>query len=130
MSQCIGRQQFRFAIRHKWNSERGTFGMKKWMTKLWSEVPKWCLLCFFLHAYILSYIYWPCSSEIYVYQADLSKRTLSFRWIKQVVFLTEVEELLEVMDGAEFKKIAAPLFRQIARCVSSTHFQVFPSIFL
>lgn len=43
---------------------------------------------------------------------------------KEILFLTEVEELIEVMDEQEFKHIADPLFRQIAKCVSSIHFQV------
>jgi len=35
-----------------------------------------------------------------------------------------MEELLDVIDPAEFRKIVEPLFRQIAKCVSSSHFQV------
>ena len=42
----------------------------------------------------------------------------------QVMFLGEMEELLDVIDPAEFRKIVEPLFRQIAKCVSSSHFQV------
>jgi len=41
------------------------------------------------------------------------------------MFLGEMEELLDVIDPAEFRKIVEPLFRQIAKCVSSSHFQVF-----
>ena len=40
------------------------------------------------------------------------------------MFLGEMEELLDVIDPAEFRKIVEPLFRQIAKCVSSSHFQV------
>ncbi|KAI9355737.1 phosphatase 2A regulatory B subunit-domain-containing protein [Zopfochytrium polystomum] len=43
---------------------------------------------------------------------------------KEVMFLNEVEEILDVMEPEEFQKIQVPLFQQIARCVSSTHFQV------
>lgn len=40
------------------------------------------------------------------------------------MFLTEVEEILDVIEPSEFSKIMDPLFRQIAMCVQSTHFQV------
>lgn len=43
---------------------------------------------------------------------------------KEVMFLTEVEEILDVMEPAEFQKIMEPLFKQVAMCVQSTHFQV------
>lgn len=43
---------------------------------------------------------------------------------KEVMFLGEMEELLDVIDPAEFRKVVEPLFRQIAKCVSSSHFQV------
>lgn len=43
---------------------------------------------------------------------------------KEVMFLGEMEEILDVIDPAEFQKIADPFFRQMARCVSSSHFQI------
>jgi len=43
---------------------------------------------------------------------------------KEVMFLNELEEILDIIDSTEFKKVAVPLFGQIARCVSSSHFQV------
>jgi len=43
---------------------------------------------------------------------------------KEVVFLGEIEEILDVIEPAQFMKIQEPLFRQIAKCVSSPHFQV------
>lgn len=43
---------------------------------------------------------------------------------KEVMYLTEVEEILDVIEPNEFQKIMEPLFRQIAMCVQSTHFQV------
>lgn len=43
---------------------------------------------------------------------------------KEVMFLGEMEELMDVIDPNEFRKIVDPLFRQIAKCVSSSHFQV------
>ncbi|GJN88799.1 hypothetical protein Rhopal_001769-T1 [Rhodotorula paludigena] len=43
---------------------------------------------------------------------------------KEVMFLNEVEEILDVIEPAEFQKIMVKLFQQLARCVSSQHFQV------
>ena len=40
------------------------------------------------------------------------------------MFLNEVEEILDVIEPQEFVKIQEPLFKQIAKCVSSYHFQV------
>ncbi|KAF3431112.1 hypothetical protein FNV43_RR25842 [Rhamnella rubrinervis] len=43
---------------------------------------------------------------------------------KEVMFLTELEEILEATQPAEFQRCMVPLFRQIARSMSSFHFQV------
>ncbi|XP_047341794.1 serine/threonine protein phosphatase 2A 59 kDa regulatory subunit B' gamma isoform-like [Impatiens glandulifera] len=43
---------------------------------------------------------------------------------KQVLFLGELEEVLEATQMAEFQRCVVPLFRQIGRCLSSSHFQV------
>ncbi|TXT10918.1 hypothetical protein VHUM_01669 [Vanrija humicola] len=43
---------------------------------------------------------------------------------KEVMYLNEVEEILDVIEGAEFAKIQNPLFSQLARCINSQHFQV------
>ncbi|XP_017768523.1 PREDICTED: serine/threonine-protein phosphatase 2A 56 kDa regulatory subunit gamma isoform-like isoform X2 [Nicrophorus vespilloides] len=43
---------------------------------------------------------------------------------KEVMFLNELEEILDVIEPAEFQKIMSPLFRQLSKCVSSPHFQV------
>uniref|UniRef100_A0A1J3DI46 Serine/threonine protein phosphatase 2A regulatory subunit n=1 Tax=Noccaea caerulescens TaxID=107243 RepID=A0A1J3DI46_NOCCA len=43
---------------------------------------------------------------------------------KEVMFLGEVEEILEAMSVMEFQKIMVPLFLRIACCVNSSHFQV------
>ncbi|KAK9117454.1 hypothetical protein Sjap_016401 [Stephania japonica] len=42
---------------------------------------------------------------------------------KEVMFLGELEEVLEATQPAEFHRCMVPLFRQIARCMSSSHFQ-------
>lgn len=39
------------------------------------------------------------------------------------MFLGEMEEILDVIEPTQFSKIQEPLFRQLAKCVSSTHFQ-------
>jgi len=43
---------------------------------------------------------------------------------KVVMFLNELEEILDVIEPNEFVKTIEPLFKQLARCVSSPHFQV------
>lgn len=43
---------------------------------------------------------------------------------KEVMFLSELEEVLEATQAAEFQRCMVPLFRQIARCLNSSHFQV------
>lgn len=45
---------------------------------------------------------------------------------KEVMFLNELEEILDVIEPSEFVKVMEPLFRQLAKCVSSPHFQVGP----
>ncbi|KAL5571234.1 hypothetical protein UlMin_020831 [Ulmus minor] len=43
---------------------------------------------------------------------------------KEVMFLAELEEVLEATQAAEFQRCMVPLFRQIGRCLNSLHFQV------
>lgn len=43
---------------------------------------------------------------------------------KEVLFLSELEEVLEATQPAEFQRCMVPLFRQVGRCVNSLHFQV------
>ncbi|XVE72434.1 hypothetical protein DITRI_Ditri11bG0039200 [Diplodiscus trichospermus] len=43
---------------------------------------------------------------------------------KEVMFLGELEEVLEATQTAEFQRCMVPLFRQIGHCLSSSHFQV------
>ncbi|KAI8890729.1 protein phosphatase 2A regulatory B subunit [Backusella circina FSU 941] len=43
---------------------------------------------------------------------------------KELMFLNEVEELLDVIEVQEFRKIMCPLFRKLGQCVSSDHVQV------
>lgn len=40
------------------------------------------------------------------------------------MYLNELEEILDVIEPAEFTKVMVPLFKQLAKCVSSPHFQV------
>ena len=61
----------------------------------------------------------------YVY--GFSPLSLHSNWhtlVLQVMFLGEIEEILDVIDPAQFQKVMVPLFKNIARCVSSPHFQV------
>ncbi|CAM8948607.1 unnamed protein product [Rhodiola kirilowii] len=43
---------------------------------------------------------------------------------KEVLFLSELEEVLEATHAAEFQSCMVPLFRQLGRCLNSSHFQV------
>ncbi|KAK3013150.1 hypothetical protein RJ639_008573 [Escallonia herrerae] len=43
---------------------------------------------------------------------------------KEVMFLSELEEVLEATQPPEFQRCIVPLFKQIARCLNSLHFQV------
>ncbi|KAM0875938.1 hypothetical protein ACQ4PT_036490 [Festuca glaucescens] len=43
---------------------------------------------------------------------------------KEVLFLGELEEVLEATQQAEFQRCMVPLFKQIGRCLNSSHFQV------
>eukprot|EP00300_Choanocystis_sp_HF-7_P042833 c9515_g1_i1.p1 GENE.c9515_g1_i1~~c9515_g1_i1.p1 ORF type:complete len:391 (-),score=75.53 c9515_g1_i1:117-1289(-) len=43
---------------------------------------------------------------------------------KAVLFLQEVEDILQLTQPAEFEIILEPLFRRLSACIMSTHFQV------
>ena len=43
---------------------------------------------------------------------------------KELLFLGELDEVLELTQAAEFGKVLQPLFRQVSRCITSPHFQV------
>mmetsp|Transcript_36694 Transcript_36694/g.85714 ORF Transcript_36694/g.85714 Transcript_36694/m.85714 type:complete len:563 (-) Transcript_36694:581-2269(-) len=43
---------------------------------------------------------------------------------KEVLFLNEVEEMLEMIHTVEFAEVMIPLFQQVALCIGSPHFQV------
>lgn len=40
------------------------------------------------------------------------------------MFLGEIEEILDVIEPSQFIRVQEPLFKQIAACISSPHFQV------
>ncbi len=42
----------------------------------------------------------------------------------QVMFLGEIEEILDVIEPSQFIRVQEPLFKQISACISSPHFQV------
>lgn len=61
--------------------------------------------------------------------ADIVIRGLLKYWpvtnsSKEVMFLSELEEVLEATQLQEFQHCMVPLFQQIARCLNSLHFQV------
>jgi serine/threonine-protein phosphatase 2A regulatory subunit B' len=43
---------------------------------------------------------------------------------KEVMFLGEIEEILDAIEASQFQKVMETLFKKIAKCVSSPHFQV------
>jgi serine/threonine-protein phosphatase 2A regulatory subunit B' len=43
---------------------------------------------------------------------------------KEILFLNEFEQILDIIDPVQFKKISVPLFKRLAACVSSQNFQV------
>ncbi|CEP15139.1 hypothetical protein [Parasitella parasitica] len=43
---------------------------------------------------------------------------------KEVMFLNEIEEILDIVDIPEFQAIMVPLFIKLSQCVASSHFQV------
>jgi serine/threonine-protein phosphatase 2A regulatory subunit B' len=43
---------------------------------------------------------------------------------KEVMFLNEIEEVMDVTDNVEFPKVMVPIFQKVAQCISSSHFQV------
>ncbi|ORX46128.1 protein phosphatase 2A regulatory B subunit [Hesseltinella vesiculosa] len=43
---------------------------------------------------------------------------------KEVMFLNELEEILDIIEVYEFQRIMTPLFAKLSQCVSSPHFQV------
>lgn len=48
-------------------------------------------------------------------------KTCSF---KEVMFLNELDEILDMIEPDNFKNVMEPLFKQISRCLCSSHFQV------
>jgi len=40
------------------------------------------------------------------------------------MFLNELEEILDMIEPEHFKNVMEPLFKQISRCLCSSHFQV------
>ncbi|KAD3337514.1 hypothetical protein E3N88_33034 [Mikania micrantha] len=43
---------------------------------------------------------------------------------KEILFIGELEEVLEATETTEFQRCMVPLFKQIARCLNSPHIQV------
>merc|ERR1712173_166720 len=43
---------------------------------------------------------------------------------KELLFLSELEEVLEMTEQPQFEKLIVPVFKRIAACICSPHFQV------
>ena len=46
------------------------------------------------------------------------------KFFNQVLFLSEIEEILDVCEPHEFLNICEPLFIRLSYCFNSSHFQV------
>ena len=44
--------------------------------------------------------------------------------LKEVLFINELKEIINSIKQAEFQKIMIPLFKQLTKCILSTHSQV------
>jgi len=44
--------------------------------------------------------------------------------VKETLFLTELQEVLEVCEVEKVQPLITPLFRRIVRCIGGTHLQV------
>lgn len=44
--------------------------------------------------------------------------------VKETLFLTELQEVLEIVEDDKIKDLISPLFRRIVRCIGGTHLQV------
>lgn len=44
--------------------------------------------------------------------------------VKETLFLTELQEVLEIVDDDKISDLIVPLFRRIVRCIGGTHLQV------
>ena len=90
-----------------------------------STVQKRCVSFPFLSLLLTCYFAWQRGRLIGRNGTFLVNDSFAFASLLQVMFLNELEEILDVIEPAEFQKVMVPLFRQLARCVSSPHFQVF-----
>lgn len=98
---------------------------------------------FLLHVQVIRGLlkFWPktCSQKEVVCLTITKHHALSGTWSQpdpdaersglhllsnQVMFLGEIEEILDVIEPTQFKKIEEPLFKQISKCVANPHFQV------
>lgn len=78
-------------------------------------MPEFMLACFYSACFCQ--VTWSiCVTTSMYFQCVL--------FLFQIMFLSEVEELLELIDIKEFPRFIEPLFQQIARSVLSPHYQV------
>lgn len=66
--------------------------------------------------------YWPKTHS--PKEVNMHLNSYELTCLSKVMFLNELEEILDVIEPAEFQKVMVPLARQLARCVASPHFQV------
>lgn len=122
-----------FCYRH--TNPKKLFKFSFWSIKIRLLIVCWCLFCRLWKDYWSTgqklaakrrYTDFAAFSIRAIFLTNVSPLLLFFFFHQQVMFLGEIEEILDVIEPSQFAKIQEPLFRQIARCVSSPHFQVRP----
>jgi hypothetical protein len=84
-----------------------------------------CTICMVTFYFITILLHYHYSITLMLCTSSTSQILLcNVAIFLQVMFLNELEEILDVIEPAEFQKVMDPLFRQLAKCVSSPHFQV------
>lgn len=70
--------------------------------------------------------FWPktCSQKEVLSPPPLPPPPSSPWSLVQVMFLGEVEEILDIIEPEQFRIILPKLFARLAKCVASPHFQV------
>ena len=88
---------------------------------------KVCIVIEDIYGCPISHYTWLCARARAVSLICESWLGVTVCAVLQVMFLGELEEILDVIEPAQFVKIQEHLFKQISRCVSSPHFQVWIS---
>ena len=75
-------------------------------------------------SYCLPYLFILCALYFFQVLNGLLKYWPQTCSAKEVMFLGEFEEILDIIDSNQFKIVLPELFTQLSKCVASPHFQV------